>query len=218
MTSRNPEDTRRAVVVRRLRRLIDDGYKLRNASSDDPDAKAWAVQVTKALREMLGSRHGYVEAFAEQVFTDRGAGVRVDVDFARSLLDRVLQDAKAGELVSPIALASARVFQDFIEMAGYLLENGYFQPAASLIGAVLEDGLRQIADRRGVRYDRKAGLTPLNAALASDKAYSSLVEARIRLWTTIRNKADHGEWSEFSITDVQEMSQGVGGFLADYVK
>jgi hypothetical protein len=37
------------------------------------------------------------------------------------------------------------VFSDFLDMAGHLLEGGYYHAAASLIGAVVEDGLRRIA-------------------------------------------------------------------------
>jgi hypothetical protein len=204
-------------VKKRLKHLVEEGRSLRSSASDDPELKAWAIQVKTALVELLGEGHPYVEAYDEEAFKWSLAGTRVDGDFARSLLERISDDVSTGSLASLQVLAAAEVFRDLLEMANYLLVNGFFQPAASLVGAVLEDGLRRIAERRGVEFDRSKGLHALNHALTNAGVYSKLTHDRIQVWTTVRNKADHGEWDEFKKGDVEEMESGVRAFLGEYL-
>ena len=49
-----------------------------------------------------------------------------------------------------MSLAQAEVFADFLDMAEHLLGEGYKDAAAVILGAVLEDTLRKLADAYGV--------------------------------------------------------------------
>src|SRR5208282_1778155 len=99
------------------------------------ELKAWAIQAETALSGLLGAGHPYVTAFTDETFKASMAGTRVDGAFARSLLRRSVDDVRSGSLASLQVLAAADVFRDFLDMAKYLLDNEFFQPAASLIGA-----------------------------------------------------------------------------------
>ena len=103
-------------------------------------------------------------------------------------------------------------------MAEHLLESDYKDPAASLCGAVLEDGLRKIAMKKGIKIKSNNDLNSLNDKCANGGVYNRLIQKKIKVWIEIRNKADHGQFNEYSEKDVQEMLKGVRDFLAAYLK
>jgi len=67
------------------------------------------------------------------------------LEAGQGILAAALRDVEHGYLQSVQRLVVADVFTDFLDMALHLLDNGYKDPAATLIGGVLEDGLRRIA-------------------------------------------------------------------------
>jgi hypothetical protein len=54
------------------------------------------------------------------------------------------------DMTRTATLVSAEVFNDFLDMSAHLLDNGYYQAAGSLVGAVLEDSLRRVAVARSM--------------------------------------------------------------------
>lgn len=115
------------------------------------------------------------------------------------------------------ALVSAEIFTDFVEMTEHLLEQGYKDPAASLVGAVLEDGLRKISAKNAVTVKAKEDISSLNKKLADAQVYNRLRQKKLQVWNDVRNNADHGKFSEYSKDDVKEMIKGVSDFLAQYL-
>ena len=120
------------------------------------------------------------------------------------------------------ALVQADVFADFLEMGEYLLQEGYKDAAAVIIGTVLEDHLRQMTKVRNLPLVNEAGkkltMDPLNTQLAKFEAYSKLVQKQITTWAHVRNKAAHGEYAEYSTEQVQMMLMFVQGFVAESEK
>jgi uncharacterized protein (DUF2164 family) len=53
------------------------------------------------------------------------------------------QDYEAGYLQSVVELVHADIFADFLEMADYLLQQGYKDPAAVITGSVFGAHLRE---------------------------------------------------------------------------
>ena len=72
------------------------------------------------------------------------------------------EDLANGYLFDLRTLVAAEVFTDLLDMAEHLVENGYQHPASSLTGAVLEDGMREMCRRHGVRVG-KSDLQSLNS-------------------------------------------------------
>lgn len=133
------------------------------------------------------------------------------------ILSAVREDAELGLLRSTRELVTAEVFSDFLEMAKHLYETGYRIPAASLAGAVLEDGLRRIAEKHDVTVKAGDDLSALNKRLADADVYSRLVQKRIQVWIDVRNPADHGEFDKVKDEDVRDLLAGVEGFLAEHL-
>ncbi len=135
-----------------------------------------------------------------------------------SILRAAKDDIEGGYLQKVETLVSAEVFSDFLEMAQHLLDNRYKDPAASLIGAVLEDGLRRICINNGITLKTKEDISSLNQKLAQKQVYNPLQQKQIQVWNDIRNNADHGNFDQYKLGDVTDMLKGVRKFLADYLK
>lgn len=118
-------------------------------------------------------------------------------------------------------LVSAEIFTDFIDMAEHLLENGFKDAAAVIIGSVLEEQLRQLATKNGIdiTFEKKGDLISkkadrLNADLASASIYNKLDQKNVTAWLDLRNKAAHGKYDEYNIAQVKIMQTSVTDFIS----
>lgn len=138
------------------------------------------------------------------------------------ILKAVEHDVKSGMLTNFRSLIQAEVFADFLEMAEHLLGEGYKDAAAVLLGAVLEDSLRKIADTNGVDVLGPNGkpltLDSLNVSLSKKGVYGPLVQKQITSWANLRNDAAHGHFSKYDSAQVQQMLLFVKKFCADFLK
>ena len=125
-------------------------------------------------------------------------------------------DYENGYIFSAKALIEAEVFDDFPEQAEQLFAKGYYQPAAVVAGCVLEDGLKKLCDKSGINLDAKATINPANDALAKSGVYNTLMQKKILAMADLRNKAAHGQWSDFTKEDVGDMIRGVRSFMEQY--
>jgi hypothetical protein len=173
----------------------------------------WQSQSLTFLINVLGPNHVYVTSFKENV----EAGHESHVKAGQGILRALWEDIDQGYLFEIRTLVTAEVFTDFVEMAQHLLESGYKDPAASLTGAVLEDGLRKIAAKNNIKLKSREDLGSLNAKLADASVYTRLVQKKVAVWTDVRNHADHAQFAEYSESDVNEMLKGVTEFLSVYL-
>ncbi len=212
-------------ILERLDSLIEMGEKvlatrhpppahvIAGDSVDDILFRQWRTS-SLAFLNTLPSNYIYHNEFGEHckysAYSDSKEGVAV--------LRSAKEDIEGGHLQKFEAFISASVFSDFLEMADYLLDNGYKDPAASLIGAVLEDGLRRICISNGITLRTREDISSLNQKLAQNHVYNPLQQKQIQVWNDIRNNADHGHFDEYKAEDVKEMLKGVRSFLSEYLK
>lgn len=173
----------------------------------------WQTQSLSYLTNLFGSNHVYVQHFKEGVEGPR----RGHVKKGKGIIKAVREDIEGGYLKRIETLVSADIFTDFLEMAEYLLKQGYKDPAASLIGAVLEDGLRKICSAAEVTLKSKEDISSLNHKLADANVYNRLTQKKIQVWNDVRNNADHGKFDEYDQDDVIEMLKGVQSFLEQHL-
>jgi hypothetical protein len=126
------------------------------------------------------------------------------------------RDYEAGFLTSVQSLVRAEVFVDFLEMAEHLLQQGYKDPAAVLIGSVLEEHLRALCSVRGIPCEvhgkpKRADL--MNSDLAGTGVYNKLDQKNVTAWLDLRNKAAHGHYGQYTTEQVRGMSAGVQEFM-----
>lgn len=119
----------------------------------------------------------------------------------------------------------AEIAVDYMAQAENLLEEGQrgkfdHVPAAVLAGAVLEKALRTLATRQGPQVPttgQKGRPVRLNALIDSHRktgTYNEATAKQLRAWADIRNHAAHGEFEQFSRSDVELMIKGINAFLA----
>jgi hypothetical protein len=173
----------------------------------------WQARCLSFLTRHLPKDDPYLERFRCAVTGSHPYDVEAGLEILRALQEEI----EGGYLRSFRALVQADLFADFLEMAQHLLQNRYKDPAALLTGAVLEEGLRQIALAKGLTVKHKDNLSSLNQRCADAKVYDRLMQKKLEVWIQIRNNAAHGKFSEYGEQDVREMLEGVRGFLAAYL-
>src|SRR6266404_3919242 len=140
---------------------------------------------------------------------------------ALGILVAIQRDIKGGWIETTKGLVTAEVFADFLEMAEHLLDQKYKDPAAVVVGSVLEEHLRQLCTAAslpvedlssGKAVPRKADA--LNADLAKVGKYSKLDQKSVTAWLDLRNKAAHGKYSEYTDEQVVLMLAGVRDFIS----
>ena len=127
------------------------------------------------------------------------------------------RDYDAGYLASVQSLVRAEVFANFLEMAEHLLQQGYKDPCAVLVGGVLEDHLRSLCQGRGIPLQtsgKPKRADSMNNALAAAGVYSKLDQKNVTAWLDLRNKAAHAQYDEYNADQVRTLLAGVREFAA----
>jgi len=178
---------------------------------DDDIFNEWKANAENLILKVSGSDSPYYKNFIKEVKD----GYRSNVDCGIGILRGLKEDIELGFLSDLKELVIAELFTDFLDMADHLLEAEYKDPAASLVGAVLEDGLRKICEKHGVQVKGSDDIGALNTKLADKEVYNRLVQKQIQAWKAIRDSADHGKFGEYKKEDVEAMLQGVQRFLTE---
>ena len=201
-------------VVERLDKHIEKG-KTVLATGDQSNVETgpyseWRAQSLAFLSGLLGKEHPYIIALAETATDTWKSSTQGGI----GILTAVREDAQDGMLVDVHTQITGAVFADFMEMAQHLYEEGFLIPAASLAGAVLEDGLRRLAAANGVTVRSKDDAGSLNQRLAEANVYERLEQKRVQTAIDVRNRADHGEFDKVEDADVRHQMLTIETFLS----
>lgn len=219
-----------AKVVQRLDALAFEGERLLESASqgeteyelfvDSVLAYEWKTKSVNALETVFGREFRYLSEFEalSNNFGGLGYGVRLEeVWQCVGIIKAAASDYKNGYSFKVVNLIQAELFNDFLEQAEHLHKQGYFAPAAVIAGCVLEDGLRKLCQRKSLTLPAKATIEPMNVELAKAGIYNKLVQKKVTALADLRNKAAHGEWTEFKDKDVEDMIRDVRRFMEDYL-
>jgi hypothetical protein len=169
------------------------------------------------LKNTFGSDHPYYLEFDKKAVEPNP----YDTEEGRGILLAVRQEIEGGWLFSVKGLISAEIFADFLDMAKYLLDEGYKDASAVMIGSVLEEHLRQLCVKNSISTEtikdgkpiaKKADL--LNAELAKVPVYNKLDQKNVTAWLDLRNKAAHGNYSDYTREQVNLMYSAVSDFMS----
>jgi len=121
------------------------------------------------------------------------------------------------------SIVIAGVFEDLLQQAQHLVDNGYRRAAAVLAGATLEEHLRKLAMTNAVATLDTNGkpkkASALNSELYSANVYTKPEHAQVDAWQKIRNDAAHGEPNfekNHTDADIARMITGVRDFLVKH--
>lgn len=221
-------------VVTEVIGLVESGARLlkRIQSLDDAatgddliEVTTWVTRLGQMIRRLYGGNSQHFEAYSSALGTTNfyylHSGYNAHLTQLVGVAKAVAHDVDNGLLADFKGLVQADVFADFLEMGEYLLNEGYKDAAAVLIGSVLEDGLRKLAEANAVPLAQASGkpmtIEPINAELTRKSVYSKLVQKQITSWAHVRNKAAHGEFDEYNAEQVKMMLLFVQSFMAEYL-
>jgi hypothetical protein len=166
---------------------------------------------------LYGDTHTYSTMFKGSIKDSNVATIQGGIN----ILDQIKHEVENGWLTTVKELVTAEVFSDFLEMGEHLLEEGYKDAAAVMIGSVLEEHMRQLCATHKVEIHELKGTdniakkaSRLNDDLKKEGVYGPIEQKQVVAWLGIRNSAAHGKYTEYNVEQVQLMYQGVLGFIS----
>ena len=207
-------------LLKRVDELIEQGNKvlatLNNDWVDDGLFAGFRSASLSFLNKIFIPNHIYCFDFNCLVKYSKPS----HVESGKNILISVKKELEDGWVFELKDLVTAEIFTDFIEMAEYFLSEGFKDPAAVIIGGVLEEHLRQLCQKNSIPIIITKGgkevaikANQLNQDLVKAGQYNKLEMKNVTAWLDLRNKAAHGKYSEYNKSQVDEMLQGVMGFI-----
>jgi len=166
------------------------------------------------IRNVYGDAHSYYADFEGRV-THNHIGA---VQYGRGVISAIRNELAGGWTSTVKGLLSAEIFSNFLEMAAHLMAERYKDAAAVMIGSVLEQHLRQLANNAGIAIvspdGRSKRADSVNVELSKNGIYNMLDQKQVTAWLELRNKAAHGDYEAYTHDQVQGMLDGVTGFMS----
>jgi hypothetical protein len=217
-----------ATVLPQLDELIAKYEKIKKrkkfdnwSNIEDDEVSEFLAATVAAIHRTSGASSQFAKQ-ADEIIKQYPGGFRSQaVPHIGGILKSLRHAVASGYLASVQELIHADVFSDFLEMAEHLLGEGYKDPAAVLTGGVLEEHLRKLCSKNGLSTDYKdsKGVSKpkkaesMNTELAGQSVYSKLDQKNVTAWLALRNKAAHGQYSEYTQEQVELLLQNVRDFL-----
>ncbi|WP_417442620.1 hypothetical protein [Idiomarina abyssalis] len=194
-------------------------------SSDLAEVSSWVTRLGQLLRKLYGENSQHYANFDRAISTEGFYIIHSSwyghISQVQGIALAVKHDVENDLIGSIKGLLQAEIFANFLEIGEHLLSEGYKDAAAVTIGAVLEDGLRELCKKNNIAITKPNGspltIEPLNAELAKNEVYSKLTQKQITSWAHIRNKAAHGQYNEYDKSQVEMMLLFVQGFAEQHL-
>ena len=142
-------------LVKRADELIAIGQKAMTVSrgsiqGDDYTDQALASEYRSACLSFLVRTFGQDSTYPTEFRTTVKNNFYSSLKNGQGVLKAARGELAGGWVATTRGLITAEVFADFLEMAEHLLEQGYKDAAAVMIGGTLEEHLRQLASSNGI--------------------------------------------------------------------
>jgi hypothetical protein len=199
-------------------RVFIDGTPARK-----PDPRAgneWKYQVTALLEDVLGKTHAYSAGFRESVGTP--IQTLEEVRAGLGIVAAAYGDFRKGHLLSLKELIRGELFDDYLQQASHLLENGYKDAAAVIAGGTLEEHLRQLCRKHEIETEvtTRRGTESKKASAMNeelkDHVYPQNDWRSVQVWLDVRNDAAHQKYDSYDDEKVGLMIDGIRHFLSRY--
>ncbi len=210
--------------VERLKGLIKEGReisKLEKPSSVGPYIQAddqirvhaWNTNVRNIIETTFGKNSPQFHQLVKKTNDGKSALAKsYEIYPIIGILEGALSDLEKGFLVGQEFIIAGDIFDDVLEQAKYLNQNKYKDPAAVLARVVIQDALKRIARAEGINDSMKA--SQINDELKKIGRYTKPQWRQIQAWLDIGNAAAHGNFAQYTQTDVKGMIDDIERFLA----
>jgi hypothetical protein len=219
------------IALPQLDELVSRGESLMKSSKyedksdlDDDVATEFNTSAMACIHRVAGANTQYAMQVVESFEQIPPHQTGMKVPYVLGALKALRHDVASGYLIGVQELIHADIFADFLEMAEYLLNEGYKDAAAVIIGGVLEEHMRKLCVKNGIpteSTDSKGTLKPkkvetMNSELAAATIYSKGDQKSITAWYDLRTNAAHGYYGKYTPEQVTLLLQSVRDFLTRY--
>lgn len=209
-------------IVSQIDKLLVEYGQLKQRSQYDDlsdlenESQALVIRLRAALDRLAPGANSYAKEMAK--VDDDPKHVRIVVYVG--ILQALRTDIADGWVEGIAELINAATFDDLIDQASELLNKGYKDAAAVVIGSTLEAHLRLLGVKYGLPTRVPTGQTKkadtINGDLVKASAYNTLQQKAVTAWLGIRNSAAHGKYTEYDASQVTSMLASVRDFIARY--
>lgn len=215
-------------VSNKFDKLIEEGKKIIEDEGwsgsewhivpDCEDYLRWRTEALNLIKRVCGEDSEHYKQLLQIAQDDETKNNAYYFAHCYGIVEAAKRDFDDDFLSDVRYLVRADLLDDFLSQAEILLQEEYLIPAASLAGAVLEDTLRKLCDKKNITYPDKTTIEKLNVALAKATIYDKLVQKEITAKADLRNNADHGHFEKIKPDDVADMIKWIRRFARDYMK
>lgn len=186
---------------------------------------AWILRSGHIIKSLCDNDEMYLTRFEEVLhecdFSYMEDEEKKGIAVILGIITGLYMDYSSGLLSSVRNLLRGEIFVDFLDMGEHLLNEGYKDAAAVIIGTVLEDSLRKIASKNeiDIKKDNKnfKTMNSLNQEIYRKEVYNSYIQKSITSSADLRNKAAHGHYNEYTNQEVKIMLLFVQEFCSKYL-
>ena len=173
----------------------------------------WGTGVINLLQFAFGSDSVHFQVFLDQY--KKYTGYVSQLEVCRGIFNAAKDDYRDGYLSNVRSMIKAEILSDdILGQAKELLKNSYKDPACILAGVALEVTLKEMYTKISTEHKNLEGM---NMDLCKAGKYHTVKHKQIAKWADLRNKAAHGEWTEYNQADVDDFIKGVERFIADFI-
>jgi hypothetical protein len=181
--------------------------------NDDDETEVYVSLVT-AIQRLAPQNSFYFEHLKKIVSSEESKGEKIQplIGIVKSLKNAY----ESGYFYSLEQLIHAEMFSDFLDMANYLLQENYKDPAAVLIGGVLEGHLRKLCTKNSIPIEvdgKPRKIDNMNTELVKVGLYNRLEQKNVTAWADLRNKAAHALYNEYTANHVELAIEGIRNFI-----
>lgn len=182
------------------------------------DYLRWRTEALNLLKRACGEDSEHYRQLLQIAEDDATKNTSFYFSSCYGIVEAARRDFEDDFLADVKYLVRADLLDDFLSQSEILLQEGYHIPAASLAGAILEDTLRKLCDKKNIVYPDQTKIDTLNVSLAKRNVYDKLIQKEITAKADIRNNTDHGHFDKVKKDDVADMIKWIKRFVRDYMK
>lgn len=202
-------------IVAQIDTLITEFERVRSATPHDDfsggmrddEKHQVATRLRSAIERMAPPGSTYVTEAQE---------VRGHPGYLVQRLGGILKALREDVAAGFTELVHAAIFDDFLDMAAELLDKGYDAPAAVLAGSVLEEHVRQLAEKAAIKTTHDGRHRPFEALtvdLVKAGLFGEPQRKILAAWYGQRNEAAHGRPENLVSDQVAAMPDGIREFM-----
>lgn len=167
-----------------------------------------------AIHRISGVKSTYSNE-VERIFEENGS-MGFNLSSILGIVQALKDDLQDGYVKTLVELVHADIFADFLDMAYHLQATGYKDAAAVITGSTLESHIKELCSKHNVDIEdngKPIKTDKLNSDLAKLNVYSKLDQKNITAWLDLRNKAAHGNYSDYTTEQVELFISSVRDFI-----